>query len=124
MGWIIGLPYRQEKVFIITLSRHNMPTIRHPRIVRPGVLSGLKRTSILALLSPFADYFAARGAPLDKIGDDNVPLDDMVSVITSPVESTPPDLVERLELLDLISGSQSTINFEDGYERLDRKSVV
>ncbi len=95
-----------------------MPTIRHPRILRPDVLSGLKRTSILALLSPFADYFAARGAPLDQIGDDNVPLDDVVSVIASPVESTPPDLVERLELLDLISGTQSTINFEDGYEQL------
>ena len=98
-----------------------MPTIRHPRLVRPGVLSGLKRTSILALLSPFTDYFAARGAPLDEIGDDNFPLDGVVSVIASPVESTPPDLVERLELLDLISGTQSAINFEDGYEGLVAK---
>lgn len=98
-----------------------MPTIRHPRIVRPGVLSGLKRTSILALLSQFADYFAARGAPLDRIGDDEFPLHDVVSVITSPVESTPPELVERLELLDLISGTQSAINFEDGYARLVEK---
>ena len=98
-----------------------MPTIRHPRLVRPGVLSGLKRTSILMLLSPYADYFAARGAPLDEIGDDSFPLHDVVSVITSPVESTPPDLVERLELIDLISDTQSAINFEDGYQQLVAK---
>ena len=98
-----------------------MPTIRHPRLVRPGVLSGLKRTSILMLLSPYADYFAARGAPLDEIGDDSASRSDVVSVITSPVESTPADLVERLELIDLISGTQSAINFEDGYQQLVEK---
>jgi hypothetical protein len=95
-----------------------MPTIRIPRLVRPGVLFGLKRASIHALLSPYADYFAARGAPLSEITDEGKPLDGIVSVITSPVESTPPDLVERLELLDLISDPQSVVNFEDGYGRL------
>lgn len=95
-----------------------MSVIRIPRIVRPGVLSNLKPSSIAALLSPFAEHFAARGAPLDCLSGPAPILDPIVSVIASPVESTPPELVERLELLDLISDSKSSINFEDGYESL------
>jgi hypothetical protein len=98
-----------------------MPVTRVPRIVRPGVLSHLKPSSIAALLSPFADHFAARGAPLDCLSGPAPVLDLIVSVIASPVESTPPELVERLELLDLISDAQSSINFEDGYEGLVKR---
>jgi hypothetical protein len=86
--------------------------------VRPNVLSDLSRTSILALLTPYADYFASRGAPLDHLADEATPLDEVASVIASPVESTPPDLVERLELLDLISDAQSSLNFEDSHHAL------
>lgn len=95
-----------------------MPSIRIPRIVRPGVLSNLKPSSIHSLLLPFADYFSARGAPLDHLNHPSPDLSGIVSVISTPVESTPADLVERLELLDLISNPQSGINFEDGYEAL------
>ncbi|MEX1117429.1 MAG: hypothetical protein WEB60_01415, partial [Terrimicrobiaceae bacterium] len=101
-----------------------MPSIRTPRIVRPGVLSHLKPSSIFALLSPFADYFAVRGSPLDCLDDPKPVLNDIVSVITSPVESTPPELVECLELLDLISDPQSGINFEDGYEALVKRLLA
>jgi hypothetical protein len=98
-----------------------MPSIRTPRIVRPGVLSNLKPSSIFSLLSPFSAYFAARGAPLDCLDAQRPILDEIVSVITSPVEATPSELVERLELLDLISDPQSGINFEDGYEALVKR---
>jgi hypothetical protein len=98
-----------------------MPSIRIPRIVRPGVLSHLKPASILSLLSPFEAYFKARGAPLDCLRDPKPVLDEIVSVIASPVETTPPELVERLELLDLICDPQSGINFEDGYEALVKR---
>lgn len=98
-----------------------MPTIRQPRLVRPDVLSRLKRSSIVALLSPYSDYFSARGAPLTEINNSETSLDAVVSVIASPVETTPPELVERLELLDLISDPQSAINFEDGYGDLVAK---
>jgi hypothetical protein len=98
-----------------------MPSIRTPHIVRPGVLSNLKPSSIFSLLSPFSAYFAARGAPLDCLDAQRPILDEIVSVITSPVEATPSELVERLELLDLISDPQSGINFEDGYEALVKR---
>jgi len=95
-----------------------MPSIRPPRIVRPGVLSNLKPSSVMSLLTPFAAYFSSRGAPLERIESSPAGLNDVVSVIASPVESTPSELVERLELLDLISDPQSAVNFEDGYEGL------
>ena len=95
-----------------------MSAIRIPRIVRPGVLSHLKPSSLKALLSPFADYFARRGASLDCLRAADPVLDEVVSVIATPVESTPAELVERLELLDLLSDSSCSIHFEDGYANL------
>jgi hypothetical protein len=47
-----------------------------------------------------------------------LPLNPLVLVLGSPVDSTPPELVESMELLDLISDPQSTAGFEDGYARL------
>ena len=98
-----------------------MPSIRTPHIVRPDFLSNLKPASIISLLSPFAAYFKARDAALDCLSDPNPVMDGIVSVIASPVEITPPELVERLELLDLICNPQSGINFEDGYEELVKR---
>lgn len=124
-AWLLELSFARSRIFVHvnTLKQHAtlMPTIRIPRLVRPDVLSKLKPSSIVTLLSPFADYFAARGASLACLDDPKPQLDDIVSVIASPVESTPPDLVERLELLDLISDSQSRINFEDGYAELVKR---
>jgi hypothetical protein len=72
----------------------------------------------MSLLSPFADYFQSRDVPLDLILDEASSLERVALVIASPTESTPPDLVERLELLDLISETQSMLNFEAEYHDL------
>lgn len=95
-----------------------MNAIPSPRITSPSVLSALKRTNLHALLLPFADYFADRGFQLDLLADEDKPLDELISILSSPVESTPADLIDRLELLDLISDSRSTLNFEEGYEEI------
>ena len=95
-----------------------MSSIRIPRIVRPGVLSRLKPSSLEALLAPFTDYFARRGASLDCLRAAEPVLDEVISVIATPVEFTPAELVERLELLDLLSDSGCSIHFEDGYRNL------
>ena len=95
-----------------------MPTIRCPRLVKSDVLARMKRSSVMSLLSPFADYFQSRDVPLDLILDEASSLERVVLVIASPTESTPPDLVERLELLDLISETQSMLNFEAEYHDL------
>lgn len=90
-----------------------MPSIRSTRLIRPAVLSNLKASSITALLAPFADYFAIRGAPLSRITLSRNGLEEVTSVLASPLESTPTELIERLELLDLIADPMSGINFED-----------
>ena len=95
-----------------------MPSIRLPRIVRPGVLSNLKPSSIHRLLQPFDAYFQSRMVDLSTITTKESTLQEIVAVIASPIESTPPELVEQLELLDLISDPQSSISFEDGYEKI------
>ena len=95
-----------------------MPAIRSTRLVRPGVLSNLKPSSIHGLLSPFSAYFAGRGAPLAGITEPSPALDEVMAVLASPTESTPPELVERLELLDLIADPTSGISFEDAYDGL------
>jgi hypothetical protein len=52
------------------------------------------------------------------IADPGPALDEVVAVLASPTESTPPELVERLELLDLIADPTTGINFEDAYDGL------
>ncbi len=84
-----------------------------PRLVRPQVLSRLKRSSILALLHPFSGYLATRGVSLPALADENEPLAPLISVLASPTGSTPSDLIERLEMLDVIRFSVPT--FEDCY---------
>ena len=95
-----------------------MPTIRPPRLARPCVLSRIKPASVQLLLEPFAPYFAARGTPLDSISDKPEGLRDVMLTLADPVESTPPELVERLELLDLLCDPRSGVNFEDAYGTL------
>jgi hypothetical protein len=95
-----------------------MPSIRIPRIVRPDVLSNLKSSSIFALLQPFESYFMQRGFALKDIFTDRSALDSLVAIIASPNPSTPPELVEQLELLDLIANPLHGISFEEGYDKL------
>lgn len=95
-----------------------MTTLVRPRIIRSEILAQLKRTNLVALLSPFAGYFTDRGASLDGLDDPEKPLTDVISVLANPSESTPPDLIERLELLNLIAHSDSALRFEDGYTAL------
>jgi hypothetical protein len=98
-----------------------MPSIRTPRIVRPGVLANLKPKNIVALLRPYEAYFAQREVALQDVLSDTTALESLVAVIASPTQNTPPEMVEQLELLDLISDPQSGINFEDGYDKIVEK---
>ena len=95
-----------------------MPSIRIPRIVRPGVLANLKPKNIVALLRPYESYFAQREVALQDVLSDTTALESLVAVIASPTQNTPPEMVEQLELLDLISDPQSGISFEEGYDKL------
>ena len=98
-----------------------MPTIRLPRLIKPGVLANMNRSSVRDLLSPFTRYFESRGVPLGAVEDENFDLTRLFEVLASPIESTPPELVERLELLDLIAETQSALNFETEFHDLVKR---
>ncbi len=89
-----------------------MPTIRRPRLLKAGVLNEMKPSSIAALLSPYAEYFLSRGVEIRQVAEPGFDFNILAAVLAHCVEETPPKLVENLDLLDLISGTQSTLNFE------------
>jgi hypothetical protein len=95
-----------------------MPPIRPPKLARPCVLARIKPASVLLLLEPYAEYFTARGTPLDAIATDPDGLSAVMLTVASPCESTPAEMVERLELLDLLCDTGSCADLEDGYEAL------
>ena len=75
-------------------------------------------SNLVALLTPFSGYFGQRGIDLTHVATEGYDFGPLVAVLACPLESTPPDLVEKLEMLDLISDGQSSLNFEDEYQEL------
>jgi hypothetical protein len=68
---------------------------------------------VLLLLEPFAPYFAARGTPLEAISEGPDGLHSVMLTVADPNESTPPQMVERLELLDLLCDPAGIAVLED-----------
>jgi len=95
-----------------------MPTIRRPRLLKTDVLRGMKPSSIAALLSPYADYLGRRGITIAHLGTPHFDFPALSAVLAVSTEQTPPALVEQLDVLDLISNSQSTLNFEAEYHEI------
>lgn len=98
-----------------------MPTIRRPRLLKAHVLKDMKTASLTALLLPHAGYFRMRGVSIEQIGDPEFDFDALAAVLAYSNEGTPPLLVEHLDLLDLISESQSALNFEAEYDQTVRR---
>ncbi|MBP8131396.1 MAG: hypothetical protein KA184_17590 [Candidatus Hydrogenedentes bacterium] len=71
------------------------------RFTKPETLRLMSREHLLALLSPYRDYFASRGLTVPGHGE-NIPLDcdRLVAVFLSPDMSMPMELVESLYLIN------------------------
>ncbi len=95
-----------------------MNTLRPPRLLKADVLRGMKPATLAALLKPHSSYIASRGVDLGAIGGSGFDFPALAAVLACPNELTPPVLVEQLELLDLISGQQSVLNFETEYHEI------
>ena len=91
-----------------------MPTIRRPRLLKAGVLKDMKPATLNALLSPHAGYFRTREISIEQVAEPDFDFAALAAVLALSTEQTPPELVEHLDLLDLISDSQSSLNFETG----------
>lgn len=98
-----------------------MPVIKPPKFARPEVLRKLKPASLIALLQAHRDYLATRDITLPANNAETLDYEQLASVLLAPTESSPPDLVETLEMIDLLTEAQSSLNFEEGFERLVRE---
>ena len=122
-GQVIHIMHLFEKellavVEVFTRLLDPMPTIRRPRLLKTDVLRAMNSSNLVSLLNPFTDYLAGHGIQLKDVGQDGYDFNELAAVLACPSEATPPDLVEKLEMLDLISDGQSTLNFEDEYQEL------
>lgn len=95
-----------------------MPTIRRPRLLKAGVLKDMKPATLNALLSPHAGYFRTREISIEQVAEPDFDFAALAAVLALSTEQTPPELVEHLDLLDLISDSQSSLNFETEYHQI------
>jgi hypothetical protein len=95
-----------------------MPTIRRPRLLKAGVLKDMKPATLIALLTPHTGYFRTREVSIEQLSAPNFDFSALAAVLALSTERTPPELVEHLELLDLISDSQSSLNFETEYHQI------
>ena len=95
-----------------------MPAVRQSRFAKPELLMKMKPASITALFRPHLGYLRSRNVHLPEVLDASYDFTELGLVLASPTESTPPDLIEHLELLDLISETQSTLNFEEEYHQV------
>lgn len=95
-----------------------MPAVRPTCFSRPDVLRKMNLASIRALLAPFEDYLAKQGVVFPIELETEFQQHQLATVLGSHSASTPPDLVERLEMISLLHGSQSTLQFEEDHAEL------
>ena len=98
-----------------------MPAVRQSRFAKPELLMKMKPASITTLFHPHLDYLRSRNIHLPEPIDASFDFTEFALVLATPTEFTPPALIEHLELLDLISETQSILNFEEEYHQVVQK---
>lgn len=80
-----------------TYARHQATQVRPPEVLRK-----LKPASLLALLESHRSYLTSRNLTLPSAAE-SFDYDALSAVLASPNESSPPELVESLEMIDLLT---------------------
>jgi hypothetical protein len=86
-----------------------MPAFNALKIARPAFLLQVDRADLLALFSPFADYFRARGADILRLmtfSDKEIAT--LGEILNRPDNDTPNDLVEALYMITHAAGSEDS----------------
>jgi hypothetical protein len=91
-----------------------MAHIKAPKFSRPGILKKVKAKNLLTLLKPFRSYLEGSGFEWPKAAD-RLDHEKLANVLASPRPDTPPELVDSLELVDVLSDEQQLFDFESGY---------
>jgi len=98
-----------------------MNTISPPRLLKADVLREMKPAVLAAFLAPHAAYFSGLGFDPAAVASGRADLDALAAALACPGLATPPELVEQIELLDLVAGAGSALNFEDAHHELLRE---
>ena len=92
-----------------------MPTIQRPRLLKADTLRSMNPQNLERLLFPFYAYFESRDLDLNGLIVGGFDFDRLAAILASARDNTPPRLIEQIDTLDLISNSQSLLNFETEY---------
>lgn len=95
-----------------------MPAVRPTSFSRPDVLRTMHIDNVRALLAPHAEYLTERGIKSPISLDTEFEQAQLAEVLSTHNASTPPQLVENLELLSLVYGTQSVLVFEEDHSDL------
>ena len=95
-----------------------MPKVKPPRFSRPNVLKKVKPTYLLRLLKPYRPYLTDRGFKWPEPETAPIDFENLSTVLASAHPATPPDLVDNLELIDILSDEQQLFDFEGEHHAL------
>ncbi len=95
-----------------------MPKVRAAKFSRPNVLKKIKTENLIALLQPHRDYLAARGFAWPQSEKEPLNVEKLAHVLASPHLTTPPELVDSLELIDVLADEQQYFDFEGEHHGL------
>lgn len=95
-----------------------MPAVRPTFFSRPDVLRKMNAATVRALLEPFEDYLSTQGIVFPIELETEFHQNKLASALSVHTAETPPELVERLEMIALLHGTQSTLKFEEDYAEL------
>ena len=95
-----------------------MPKVKPPRFSRPNVLKKVKPTCLLRLLKPYRPYLTARGFEWPQPETAPIDFENLSTVLASAHPETPPELVDNLELIDILSDEQQLFDFEGEHHAL------
>ena len=95
-----------------------MPKVKASKFARPNVLKKVKTDILLAFMEPHRDYLARLGFAWPADGTTELDCHALARILAVPRPDMPPDLVDQLDLVDLLSEEQQFLAFESEYSQL------
>lgn len=98
-----------------------MPKVKPPKFARPGLLRKLKPSSLLDLFNPYRSYLTSRAFDLPTSNEATFDIEGLGLVLATSIETTPAQMLEELEMLEILSERQSLFDFEDHHCELVKR---
>ena len=95
-----------------------MPKVKASKFSRPNVLKKIKTDLLHAFMEPHRDYLVRFGFAWPAAGATELDCHALARILAVPRPDMPPDLVDQLDLVDLLSEEQQFLAFESEYSQL------